>query len=142
MPVVDEDRRDAGLVVVVRGEAADVPAVAHRDQGKHRDLGVLCRVEGAEQGVEWKEPDVLVGELVPERLRDEVLLRQVERVEVDHLVVRQALALVGDDLLRDRHDAEREPYAERLTRLPLRLDEGLGLDLRLRVVIGKAGPQI
>ncbi len=39
--VVDEDRRAAGLGMEVRGQPADVPAVAHRDQGQHCDLGVL-----------------------------------------------------------------------------------------------------
>ena len=105
----------AGLVVVVGRQAADVPAVAHRDQRQHRDLRVLGGVQRAEQRVQRAgTADLLVAELVPERLRDEVLLGQVERVEVDHLVVGEALALVGDHLLGDRHDAE----AQRARRAP------------------------
>ena len=49
-----------------------------------------------EQRLEGQAADALLAELVPERLRDEVLLGQVERVEVDHLVVGEALALIGD----------------------------------------------
>ena len=52
VPVVDEDRRDAGLRVVVRRQPADVPAVAHRQQREHRDLRVLGGVQRAEQLVE------------------------------------------------------------------------------------------
>ena len=47
--VVDEDRRPAGLRVGVGREAADVPAVAHREQRQHRDLRVLGGVQRAEQ---------------------------------------------------------------------------------------------
>ena len=43
-----------------------------------------------------------VREHVPERLGDEVLLGQLERDDVDHLVVAETLALVGDHLLGDR----------------------------------------
>ena len=32
----------------IGGEPADVPAVAHSDQRQHRDLGVLCGVQGTE----------------------------------------------------------------------------------------------
>src|SRR5436305_9593276 len=49
VPVVDEDRRPPGLGVGVGREAADVPAVAHRQQGEDRDLGVLGGVERPEQ---------------------------------------------------------------------------------------------
>ena len=43
--VVDEDRRAAGLRVVVRRQAADVPAVAHREQRQDGDLAcsAACR---------------------------------------------------------------------------------------------------
>jgi hypothetical protein len=41
MTVVDEDRRNPSLMVEGGGEAADVPAIAHRDQREHRDLSVL-----------------------------------------------------------------------------------------------------
>ena len=58
------------------GEPADVPAVAHGEERKHRDLPVLRRVERSLEGVEGElvaqQP---VGELVPQRLRDEVPLR-------------------------------------------------------------------
>src|ERR671930_202496 len=41
MAVVDEDRRASRLEVDVRRKAADVPAVAHRPQGKEGDQRVL-----------------------------------------------------------------------------------------------------
>ena len=47
--VVDEDRRAAGLRVEVGRQAADVPAVAHRQQRQHGDLRVLGGVQRAEQ---------------------------------------------------------------------------------------------
>ena len=85
VPVVDEDRRPAGLRVGVGREAADVPAVAHRDQRQHRDLPVLERVQRPEQlhRRERLGGDQLV-ELVPERARRELDRGQVERLEVDH----------------------------------------------------------
>ncbi len=54
VPVVDEDRRHAGLRVEVGRQPADVPAVAHRDQRQHGDLRVLGRVQRAEQRLERK----------------------------------------------------------------------------------------
>ena len=133
--VVDEDRRRAGLVVDVGREAADVPAVAHRDQRQHRDLAVLGGVQRAEQHLARQRRRHPVADHVPERLGDEVLLGQVERDDVDHLVVAEALALVGDHLLGDRDRAEAELHAERpALRLDL-LDVDLGLLLHLRVVV-------
>ena len=49
VPVVDEDRRPAGLEVEIRREPADVPPVAHRPERQHRDQRVLGGVKGAEQ---------------------------------------------------------------------------------------------
>ena len=43
--LVDEDRRQAGLLVDVRREPADVPAVAHREERQQRDQRVLGGVE-------------------------------------------------------------------------------------------------
>src|ERR687891_1913294 len=59
--VVDEDRRRGGLVVDVRGEAADVPAVAHRPQRQERDERVLRRVQRAEERGHLLEPFELCG---------------------------------------------------------------------------------
>ena len=50
--VVDEDRRAAGLRVQVGREAADVPAVAHRQQREDGDLRVLGGVQRAEERLE------------------------------------------------------------------------------------------
>ena len=82
---------------------------------------------------------LLLRQLVPERLRDEVLLGQVERLEVDHLVVGHALALEGDHLLHHGHDPEPQRHAERVALLARLLDEGLGLDLGLRVLVALGG---
>ncbi len=76
--VVDEDRRAAGLLVEVGREPADVPAVAHRQQRQDGDLGVLGGVQRAE---------VVLGQLVPERLGGERGARQIQRDQVDRLVV-------------------------------------------------------
>ena len=46
--VVDEDRRLAGLRVQRHRDAADVPAVADREQREHADEPVLGRVHRAE----------------------------------------------------------------------------------------------
>ena len=59
--VVDEDRRAAGLVVDVRREAADVPAVAHRPQREERDEAVLGGVQRAEELRHLLEPLELLG---------------------------------------------------------------------------------
>src|SRR5438105_2323225 len=42
--VIDEDRGPAGLRMGVGREPTDVPAIAHRDQGQDRDLGMLERM--------------------------------------------------------------------------------------------------
>ena len=78
--VVDEDRRPAGLRVDVRGEAADVPAVAHRPEREQRDHRVLGGVERAEQaGIALEARELLgLGE-VPDGLGLELGLRQLER---------------------------------------------------------------
>ena len=102
MAVVDEDRRAAGLGVEVRGQPADVPAVAHRDQRQHGDLGVLGCVQRAEQRLQrdrdlrrrCRSDSLLTGrgcaqpqlggvQLEPERLRGEARGRQIEPDEVD-----------------------------------------------------------
>ena len=71
---------------------------------------VLGRVQRAELdlGRQRRRAGELVGEHVPERLGREVLLRQVERDHVDHLVVGEPLALEGHHLLGDRDLAEGE----------------------------------
>ena len=106
--VVDEDRRAAGLGVEVGGEPADVPAIAHRDQGQHRDLGVLGGVERAEERLERDRVSAAAAalsgahcrprrpvdrqlaqpqrggvELEPERLRGEARGGEVEPDELD-----------------------------------------------------------
>src|SRR6478672_3337705 len=106
VPVVDEDRRAPGLRVEVGRQAADVPAVAHGQQREHGDLGVLGGVQRAEQDLVRELFEEVLAQLVPQRLRGERVRRQVDAVEVDDLVVGQALALVGMDLLGDRHPAE------------------------------------
>src|SRR6476659_2540962 len=133
MPFVDEHRRQARLLVDVRREAADVPAVAHREQRQQRDERVLGgverrdegrhRVDVREQRRRRREPDALG------------LVRrcgQVERRRVDHAAVGDRLPLVRNDLLVDvdpsmvELDAADAPVSERLD------DRGLGLLPRLR----------
>ena len=116
MAVVDEDRRAAGLEVDVGREAADVPAVAHRDQRQHRDLAVLGRVQGAEQDVGRQRPAEPLRQHVPERLGDEVLLGQLQGDDVDGLLVGDRDALEGDHLLGHRDLAEVQLDARRPAR--------------------------
>src|SRR5919204_3782052 len=74
--VVDEDRRAARLVMDVRREAADVPAVAHRPEREQRDHRVLGRVERPEEPRHRLEPlELLRLRQVPDRLRLERRLR-------------------------------------------------------------------
>ena len=80
------------------------------------------------------------GQLVPERLRHELLLGQVDRQQVEHGVVRHVLLLVRDHLLGHRHDPERERHAAALALVAHLLDPGLGLLLRLRVPVAVEGP--
>ena len=95
----------AGLRVQVGRQAADVPAVAHREQGQDRDLRVLGGA-AAEHLLERQRRNI-AAELVPQRLGGERRCRQVERDEVDLLVVGQPPALVGEHLLGHHHGPER-----------------------------------
>ncbi len=116
--VVDEDRRAAGLVVDVRREAADVPAVAHRPQRQERDEAVLGGVERAEELrhlLETFELSRLGAE--PDRLRLEGRLRHEHRHDVDRRAVAHRLARVADHLLGHRDAAEVELDAEALARI-------------------------
>ena len=138
--VVDEDRRPPGLVVVGGGEPADVPAVAHRDQRQHRDLRVLgCVQRALELRQREVRGDQVRRERVPERLRVEALLRQVDRQQVEDLVVGDTLLLVRDDLLGDRDDSEAQHHAHEVALVADLLDPGVGLLLRLRVPVAREG---
>ena len=113
--VVDEDRRAAGLRVQVRRQPADVPAVAHRQQRQHGDLRVLGGVQRAEQLVErYVGASTRSSSSYQSAWVANDVCGQVERDEVDRLVVGEPLALVGEHLLGDDDGAEREPHAERL----------------------------
>src|SRR6201989_2479575 len=130
--VVDEDRRAAGLEVDVGREAADVPAVAHRDQRQDGELAVLGGVQGAEQRLGRQLPAQRVRQHVPERLGDEVLLGQFQGDDVDRLLVGDGDALEGDHLLGHRDLAEVELHTGHLALLVDALDEDLGLLFRPR----------
>ena len=109
MAVVDEDRRLAGVLVDVRREAADVPAVAHRPERQERDHRVLGGVERGEQRRHRLEAvEVPRARDVPDRLGLERRRGQVELHGVDRRLVADALTLVGDDLLGHRDATERE----------------------------------
>jgi hypothetical protein len=95
-------------------------------------------VQGAELdvGAEGRRAADAIVERVPDRLRREVLLREVERDQVDHRVVRERLALVGDHLLGHRDVAEcKLGHAAERPLLGDRLDEHHRLLLRLRVPV-------
>ncbi len=131
--VVDEDRRAQRLRVDVRREAADVPAVAHREQRQHGDQRVLDRMQRAQQ-VAADLLHQLVGRHEPERPRRELARREVERDRVEPPPLGQAPALVGDDLVTHLDDAVGElDAAAQLGRDQRLHDARLGLAPRLRV---------
>src|SRR5919201_837981 len=106
--VVDEDRRAARLVMDVRREAADVPAVAHRPEREQRNHRVLRGVQAREQLRHGLESVELRGlRQVPHGLRIEVRLRELERDRVERRAVARLL-LVGDPLLAGSDAAEAE----------------------------------
>src|SRR5580765_4609522 len=79
VPVVDEDRGLAGVLVDVRRQAADVPAVAHRPEREQRDHRVLGGVERREERRHRLEAlELPCGRDVPDGLRVERGCRQVE----------------------------------------------------------------
>ena len=129
-----------GLRVGVGRQAADVPAVAHRQQRQHGDLRVLGGVQRAEQ-------DARAGSRrsssSPSSYHSACVVNECggrsSAVEVDDLVVGQALALVGVDLLGDGHAAEAQRHAERLAAVEQALDLGVGLALGLRVPVAVEG---
>ena len=61
--VVDEDGGAVGVDMMGGGDAPDVPAVADREQGQHRDcsvLGCVQRAAGIAVGVDDRVDDVVV----------------------------------------------------------------------------------
>ena len=121
----------------VRRQAADVPAVAHRQQRQHRDLRVLGRVQRAEQRARpGSRASTIVGPSSYQRACVvNAVCRQVERLEVDHLVVGQPLALVGEHLLGDVTRPKLSVTPQRLAPVEQPLDLGVGLALGLRVPV-------
>ncbi len=98
MPLVDEDRRPAGLGMGVGRQAPDVPSVAHGDQRQHRDLAVLERVQRAEQ---LRRAGTPLGRRSARRARttapwSRTPRSEVEPLKVDHRVVLERLALVAE----------------------------------------------
>ena len=119
----------------VRGQAADVPPVAHCPQRQQRDQRVLRGVQCPEQLGHPVEPVELrrLGK-EPDRLGFERRWRQVERDDVEHLAV-PGHPLVRDDLLGHRHTAEGELQAEPPLRSFRVLDRGHRLLFRLGVPV-------
>ena len=138
MAVVDEDRRPSRLGVRVGGQAADVPAVAHREQRQHRDLRVLGRVQRPEQRLQrHARAEHARVELVPQRLGLEVRRGKLERREVDRLVIGGGLALVAQHLLGDADAPERQRHAHHRPAVEQALDPRLGLAARLGVPVAR-----
>ena len=119
----------------VGGEAADVPAVTHREQRQDRDLGVLDGVQRAEQQLEREAVECVAAQFEPDRLRREARGRQLERGQVDLGVVGEPAALVGEHRLGHQHAAEGERHAECLAPVEQPLDQRLGLALGLGVPV-------
>jgi hypothetical protein len=84
---------------------------------------VLGGVQRAEQQLPRKAVERRGVELEPQRLRRKAAGRQVERDEVDLLVVAEPPALVGEDGLGDEHAAEGQRHAERLAPVEQALDQ-------------------
>src|SRR4029450_158857 len=123
--VVDEDRGRPGIGMPGGGEAADVPAVAHGEQGEQPDLGVLGGVGGAGDvpGVEGGGVQQAGREGVPVGDGLEPGRGQVEVLVAEQLARADPAALVADDLLGDVDPAQPEGGAGELD-LPGRLDHG------------------
>ncbi len=132
VPVVQEDRRAPELRVATVRDAADVEAVAEREQREQRERGVLDGVERAHHmalGVLERLRD-LVGQLEPERSGLERGGRQLERLGAEQLLAAHAAPLVAGDARRDLHAALTEPevpgWARALARQDARLLLGEG----------------
>ena len=138
MALVDEHGGKTGLLVHVRRQPADVPAVAHREERQQRDERVLGGMECGDQrrhAVDALEQRVVGRE--PDALGLEGHFRKLERRRVDHASVCDRLALVADHLLANgdpshlQLDAGDDPRAQRLD------DRGLRLLARLRVPVDR-----
>src|SRR5204862_407915 len=136
------------VLTFARRTGAKHTLLAHHDPDHSDDdldamLGVARRTWaelGGESGAidlaaEHAEREVVGGqvvvELVPQRLGLERRLGEVERLEVDDLVGRELLALVGEHLVGDVDAPERERHAERRAPVEHRLDVGHRLLLGL-----------
>ena len=138
--VVDEDGRAAGLEVQVRGETADVPAVAHRPERQERDQRVLRRVQGAEQLRHLLDPvEQVVAGAEPDGLGLEGRGRQHERHHGEGRAVADRLPLIGDHLLGDRDATEVKVDPCDARRAQCLLDRGLRVLLHLRVPVDAGG---
>ena len=106
--VVDEDRRLAGLRMLRHRDAADVPAIADREQREHSDQPVLGGVHGAEQatGRDAGAFHRFGRNGVPTRAGHERPFRKVEVAYFDHAVRGDLLALVRDHVAADLDRAE------------------------------------
>ena len=104
--VVQKDRRRARLPVEFGREAADVPAVAHREERKQGDEAVFGGMQGS-QDVGWL--DILKQLLLkrkPQAIGLEGLGGQLQVDNLKHLVVGQLFLLVCDHMFRHQQPAE------------------------------------
>ena len=98
--VVDEDGGAVGVDMVGGGDAADVPAVADREQWQHRDRSVLScvqRAAGIAPGVDDHVDHVVVDD-VPKGPGDEALLGKVECLVGEDLAAETIAKLVAEHL--------------------------------------------
>ena len=104
----------AGLGVEGGRQAADVPAVAHRDQRQHRDLGVLG---GVQRALEHVEREVLAqsesGSSYQSAWVTKCCSGRSTASRSSTSWSEHALLLVRDHLLGHRDDPERQRHAAR-----------------------------
>ena len=121
--------------------AADVPAIADREQREQPDQRVLGRVHRAEHLVrlDSRRDELGIGQRVPARPRRQRAGREVERNDLDRRVGRRPLALEREDGVRHVDRAEVRPAGSARHPLVLARDRDVGVFAGLGVLVGVVG---
>ena len=134
MAVVDEDRGQLRVHVQCRGHAADVPAVARRDERQQTNGGVLRRVQRAGDGggvdTQLREHQRIDG--VGHCARAQGLLRHVERDVVAHRAIGETHLIAGHGI-GDLDLEVGDPQARRVIHETIGLRENPDIRRRARL---------
>ena len=106
--IVDEDLRLLRIWMARRGKPADVPTIAHGEEGQDGDGGVLHAVQAAQeiQPSPRHLPSHLRGHVPPQRHRVEGLRRHVQPLVAQHRLRGLLQPPVADDLRGHPHLAQ------------------------------------